>query len=113
MVRREATVKERPNMRGGNGTVALHDWLAEGELCKNVRVLSEIHLPAGASIGAHDHHGEAEIFKIISGSGKYTDNWAVYPVEAGDVLVCYSGENHGIENTGDDELIFFALVVQE
>jgi len=33
-------------------------------------------------------------------------------VEPGDVLYCDDGSGHGIKNTGDEDLVFLALILR-
>lgn len=113
MVRNEYVVETREQMRGGNGTVTIQNWMEQADLPPHVRMISTIVLPVGASIGTHVHEGEAEMFCILSGAGEYNDNGSNKPVKQGDVLVCYSGETHGISNTGNSDLVVTAAVVTE
>jgi mannose-6-phosphate isomerase-like protein (cupin superfamily) len=101
-------IKEK--MRGGNGSAHL-THLVDCEKEKNVRLLTEITLPPGASIGNHSHESEAEYFFILSGSGTVNDNGADTPVNAGDTVITKDGASHSIANTGDVPLVFHAVIV--
>lgn len=48
---------------------------------------------------------------ILSGTGLYTDDGKTYEVHAGDTTYCADGHCHGLENTGDGDLKFMALII--
>ncbi len=75
------------------------------------RLFSEARLRPGEVFGTHEHHGEWEIYCIISGEGVYNDNGTSVKVGPGDVCVCRDGEKHGMENTGTEELYYIALIL--
>jgi mannose-6-phosphate isomerase-like protein (cupin superfamily) len=97
-------------MRGGEG-VAVMTHFFEGEKMKNCRILAEIVLPPGASIGEHTHENEDEYFICTQGSGVYFDDGKETPITAGDVTVVAGGHSHGIKNTGGAPLAVHAIVV--
>ena len=101
----------RKNMRGGDGEVTITSWLEDKDKPNNVRLAGVLTLPRGASIGAHKHEGEAEIFHILAGTGEYNDNGEIVEVKAGDSTVCPSGSVHGIKNTGDEPLVLNGFIV--
>lgn len=101
--------RTKQGAHGGEGTALFIDWL--GELPPNLNLLSTINLPPGASVGTHTHEGEAEIYRIIGGTGMYNDNGVETEVHPGDVTMCRSGEQHGIRNIGNDMLSFDAIIV--
>ena len=75
------------------------------------RLFSELRLNPGEVFGTHAHHGECEIFCVLSGEGTYNDNGTLVKVFPGDVCVCQDGEEHGIENTGTEEPHYIALIL--
>lgn len=96
----------------GEGNGELYHWLGSAPACPNLGLLSTITLEPGATVGDHEHHGEAEIYCLTKGSGIYNDNGTSVPVTAGDVTICYDGEMHGLKNTGGGELVFHAVIVK-
>ena len=56
------------------------------------------------------HHGESETYYIIKGQGEYDDNGTKRPVTVGDKTFTPDGCGHGIANTGDEDLVFMALI---
>ena len=105
-MRRE--VKEQ--MRGGIGAAAaVH--LVECANEKNIRLLAEMTLTPGCSIGSHAHETETEYYIILSGTGEVDDNGEKKQVTAGDAIVTGGGDSHGIFNNGSEPLIFHAVIV--
>jgi mannose-6-phosphate isomerase-like protein (cupin superfamily) len=101
-------VKEK--MRGGEGnTEIVHLVNCENE--KNIRLLAEISLRPGCSIGTHSHEAETEYYIILSGNGTVNDNGIETPVKTGDVVVTGDGASHSIANTGAVPLVFHAVIV--
>ena len=62
-------------------------------------------------MGYHQHVGDFEIYYIVKGEGQYNDNGTIVPAKVGDVFRCADGEFHAIQNTGDEDLEFIALIV--
>jgi mannose-6-phosphate isomerase-like protein (cupin superfamily) len=108
--RNEMKTELKEKMRGGEETVALvHFTECENE--KNIRLLAEITLPPGASIGKHQHDAETEYFLIVSGSGIVDDNGVEKQVSAGDSIITGDGAYHSVKNTGDVPLVMHAVIV--
>ena len=74
-------------------------------------VAAQVTLKPGCSIGEHPHHGETETYYLLSGKGEYTDNGVARPVEAGEITFCEDGNTHGLKNTGEEDLVFMALII--
>jgi len=104
-------VEQKENMRGGEGTVTIKRWAADSALPPHVRLSATLVLPPGASIGPHVHEGEAELFNVMSGIGEYNDNGTVVPVKPGYVMINYDGQKHGIKNTGGEDLLVTAVII--
>ena len=108
--RKDMNVEVKEQMRGGAGSTAiLHLVNCANE--KNIRMLAEITLEPGCSIGNHSHETETEYYIILSGSGLVNDNGSETPVRAGDAIVTGNGAAHSISNTGDVPLVFHAIIV--
>lgn len=114
MILKNAEMKKtlRENIRGGSGQAVLTELIAPADLPGACRIAATLELSPGCSIGRHEHVGEAEIYYCISGSGLLDDNGTDRPFAAGDVSVTYSGEYHGMTNTGKSKLKLFAFVVR-
>ena len=48
---------------------------------------------------------------ILSGKGIYSDNGTLRMVQAGDVTFTPDGKGHGLTNSGDEDLVFMALII--
>jgi mannose-6-phosphate isomerase-like protein (cupin superfamily) len=100
----------KDRLRDGEGSVQF-TYLVDCEKEKNIRMLAELTLPPGASIGYHRHDNETEYFLILSGSGEVNDNGTVKPVKAGDSVITGNGDSHSIKNTGTVPLVLHAVIV--
>lgn len=102
---------EKFEMRGGKGTVHMTQILQENEFMGKGRLFNRITLEPGCSIGRHDHHGEAEIFYILSGCATADDNGVPVRLEPGDMFYTADGGSHAIANEGSEPLEFIALIL--
>lgn len=107
----EMAVELRENMRGGRGTVAIKHLFKQDELNGKARLLAEITIPAGGSIGFHRHDQEEEIYYIISGQGKVLDQDETKAVGPGDAILTAGGKGHAVENTGVEPLVMMAVIL--
>ena len=108
--RSEMKIESREKMRDGNGiTTITHLVNCENE--KNVRLIAEVTLPPGASIGEHSHESETEYYLIISGNGLVNDNGKEIEVKTGDAIITGGGASHSIANIGNVPLVFHAVIV--
>ena len=111
--KQDAVLDERFEMRGGQGTVKLLMILPKEGLPKHTRMMAEITLEQGCSIGSHPHDKECEIFYITSGKGRYLDDKQWVDVTEGDVMTCGGGQTHSIENPNAEPLVLTAVIVLE
>jgi mannose-6-phosphate isomerase-like protein (cupin superfamily) len=102
--------EQKEKMRGGEGIVNF-TYFVPNDTEKNARMLAEISLDPGVSIGNHRHDTETEYFIFISGAGTVNDNGTERPVKAGDVMVTGNGASHSVKNTGSVPLVFNAIIV--
>lgn len=109
----ERTQITEPHSQGGDGILLLDHLLSAQSAPKGVKTFAKAVLEPGASVGYHEHFGEAEVYYILSGEGEYQDNSDHFPVRAGDVTVTRSGDGHGIRNTGNLPLEFIALIIAD
>ena len=77
------------------------------------RLYSLIQLKPGEEVEYHMHIGEGESFFFLSGKGIYNDNGNEAEIVPGMVTLTPSGEGHSVKNTGDEMLVFIALIVVE
>lgn len=100
---KEVTV---PHMNGGKG-----ECRARMYMDKSGKVILSV-LPKGSSIGTHLQKTSNDANYIISGECKATDNGVEETLKAGDVHYCPKGHEHSIVNTGDGNLVLFAVVTE-
>ena len=110
---REAKKRELHNGQGGNLSVGVEDFITKAEMKGAGRLYGIMTIPPKGSIGFHVHQGEAEIYYVLSGTGKYSDNGNEMTIKAGDVTYTPSGTGHGIENIGEDDFKFIALIYND
>lgn len=97
---------------GGKGTISITHLLPSKFPTENCQMFASVVIPAGASIGYHQHNGNSETYHILSGKALYTDNGKTYEVGVGDTTFCADGDSHCIENIGDEDLKFIALIIK-
>lgn len=78
-----------------------------------IRLFSLVQVKPGEEVEYHMHVGESESFFILSGQGIYNDNGNKVDVVPGMVTLTPSGQGHSIKNTGDEMLVFIALIAVE
>lgn len=105
----EPIIRENPS--GGKGRIIIQPLLSDEELGGKCRLYAQATLPVGCSMGYHQHKGDGECYYILSGRGLYNDDGTTREVGAGDVTFCKDGHFHGIENIGDTDLVFMALII--
>ena len=108
--RNEMKNETKEKMRGGDGS-ATFVHLADCEKEKNLRLLAEITLQPGSSVGKHNHDNETEYYIILSGAGVVDDNGREVNVKTGDSIITGNGAFHSIANTGSVPLVFHAVIV--
>jgi len=113
MIRKATECKKeyRENMRGGNGTVEITNFVTPAELNDKGRLFANITLHPGCGIGYHIHEKDSEIFYLMKGSVLYNDNGAECTLVAGDVMVCPAGTGHSISNIGEEDAEVIAVIV--
>ena len=101
----------RTAMRGGAGSITIRHVFKKEEITAKTRLCAQLTLPPGASIGAHQHVAEDELFIITKGSGLLDDGKTKTPVSAGDAILTGNGESHAIANTGATDLEIIAVII--
>ena len=105
-------VKEvKEQMRGGKGNIEIMHILKQDELKGKARLCAQMTINPGCSIGLHEHVNEEEIYYILKGKGLVDDNGVKQEVCAGDCILTGNGASHSIENTGDEPLVFVAVIL--
>jgi quercetin dioxygenase-like cupin family protein len=107
----EAKTEIIENMCGGKGHVIIKHILGDHELNGKAGLYAQVTIEPGCTLGFHEHHAESETYYILSGTGLYNDNGVSRTVNAGDITYTGSGFGHGLDNIGDTDLVFMALII--
>ena len=95
-----------PGMNGGTGTMSAKMFMDEQEKI----ISAKIH--PGGSIGLHKHETSDDINYVLSGTGRAVCDGQEEILKSGTCHICKKGSQHSIENTGDDDLVLLAIVVE-
>lgn len=107
----DCKTENRENMRGGNGTVKITNFVGKEELYGKGRLFARITLEPGCSIGEHIHEGDSEIFVVERGCPTYNDGGKTVEAKPGDVLICPAETSHSVANNTDETVDLIALIV--
>ena len=113
MIKRNGSFRRdlRKAMRGGDGEILIqHIWEPETELRSNTRMFAKLTINPGCSIGSHVHDQEEEVFYILSGRAKLSDNGTPVVLNAGDSIRTGGGESHSIRNSGTEPVEVLAFI---
>lgn len=99
------------NKAGGKGEIYITHLLTQKEMVGQCGMFAKVVVPPGSSLGVHQHNGNTETYHILQGKALYTDNSETCEVKPGDTTFCADGDSHGIENIGDEDLIFMAIII--
>lgn len=102
---------ERRN--GGKGTMHIERLLSVEEMGPNVKMYAKVTIDVNSSLGDHPHIDDAESYYILQGKALYNDNGVKKELHPGDVTYTTDGNIHGIENIGDEPLVFMALIINK
>ena len=108
--RNEMKTEEMERMRDGVGTTRI-THLVDTTNEKHTRMLGEVTLNPGCSIGYHKHEAETEYYLILSGEATVNDDGKEVTVKPGDSIITGNGASHSIKNTGTIPLVFHAFII--
>lgn len=91
---------------GGKGELFKRAW-TDGK----VKVMYD-RLPVGAALGEHRHETNMEVIYLLSGVARFTADGLAETVRAGEAHYCPKGHSHAMENIGESEVVFFAVVAE-
>lgn len=106
-------VIKQENASGGKGFILIKPLLNEKQLNGKCGLFAEVTINPGCSLGYHEHHKESETYYILSGEGIYDDNGTERVVTTGEATFTPDGYGHSIENKGDIDLVFIALIIYD
>ena len=113
MIKRAGEMREeiRPRMRGGEGEVKIHHLFEPGEYRGHVRLMARIVLEPGCSIGPHEHQEEEELFYVLRGKARLTEDGTDYELKPNDAALTGGGRSHALANIGDEPLEVLAVIL--
>lgn len=111
MITTERKVEQHHNKANGKGITQIERLLPQECLKKEAAMYAKVTLDVNASIGIHTHNKDSEAYYILQGTAKYTDNGTEQILTAGACTYTEKGSSHGIENIGEEPLIFIALIL--
>ncbi|MFV0427275.1 MAG: cupin domain-containing protein [Beutenbergiaceae bacterium] len=95
----------------GDTPITFHHYLPADKLADKGRLFAQVSVPVGGVVPIHQHVGESEYYVITSGRGRYYMDGQQWDVGPGDVTEVAPDHHHGIDNTGDEPLVFTALII--
>jgi len=107
----EMRITLEPHLKGGRGTTRVIDILTKEEMEGTGRLFGVSIIPVGGSIGCHQHTGDFEVYYILSGKAQVTLDGETRVLGPGDMTMCEDGHTHGIENIGNEELRYLAVIL--
>lgn len=96
---------------GGKGTLTNVHFLDKENSAGTGRLFVKSILTPGSSIGYHTHTGDCETYYILTGKALVNDNGEEFVLEAGDSIHTPNGSGHSIENIGETDLEYIALIL--
>lgn len=85
-------------------------WLIDKNSGANNFALRRFEINPSGTVPLHNHPQDHEIY-ILSGTGKFYNDKGQEEVAAqGDVIYIPPNEKHGIDNLGEDNLIFLCVI---
>lgn len=113
MITSKRAIEHYTERCGGKGTMHIERLLAKEELGSKVKMYAKVTVDVNSSLGIHPHVDDSECYFILQGKAKYNDNGKEVMLSVGDCTYTAPGESHGIENIGEEPLIFMALIIQK
>lgn len=113
IIKKSQVRTQESNLKDGKGLVKMEFIVESKDLRGKAKIFSKITIPVGNSIGMHDHVDDFEVYYILKGKGRVFDNDELVEVTEGDVVYTADGNKHYIENIGNEDLEFIAVVINE
>jgi quercetin dioxygenase-like cupin family protein len=96
----------------GKGEIILHHKFEREQLFDKSRLVAEIIIRPGDSIGMHKHDPDAEIYYMLSGElVSISSDGAEEPFLPGDAMLTGGGDSHSVRNDTDKDAKMLAIVM--
>ena len=99
------------NLRGGIGDITRIDLFSGDEMLNKAISCAVLLLPKGASIGEHSHSPDAEIYYILSGNLRVTDDNITKDLHEGDVVFTGDGATHSVVNLSEKDATLLSIII--
>ena len=100
------------NLRGGLGDLTREDLFTPDEACGKLNLCAVLTIPDGSSIGEHSHGPDAELYYILSGTLRVTDNGVTKDLQPGDAVFTGGGTSHGVVNASGKDASLLAVIIK-
>jgi len=113
MIKRENEMKitVHEEFLGGKGILKNVHFLDKEDASGTGRLFVKSILEPGCSIGNHTHKGDFEVYYILKGKALVEDNSNREELHPGDSILTKNGSSHSIENIGEENLEYIALIL--
>ena len=99
------------NLRGGVGEAIREDVFSPEESLGKFELCVVMTIPHGTSIGEHPHGPDGELYFVLSGTLRITDNGTTKDLQPGDAVFTGGGNAHSVVNVSGKDATMLALVV--
>jgi len=112
VIRRVSEIPPQPsaNMRGGMGIGQVQAWFEPTAFSTKLAAFNLMTLDDGVSIGEHRHEGSEEVYLVLEGRARITDDGQAAELGPGDALLTCDGHSHSLFNPGPGPLTFLAVL---
>ena len=100
------------NLRGGEGDIIREDIFKPDEAQEKINMCAILTIPDGSTIGEHTHGPDAEIYYLLSGTLRVTDNGITKDLTPGDAVFTGGGNAHCVVNVSGKEASMLAIVIK-
>lgn len=101
------------SIHGGKGVGKNVRVFDQSDFDTPLKFINYVELEPGATIGAHRHGANEEVYVVLAGSGVMIVNDERQAVKPGDIILNKSGWAHGIENTSPEPLAILVFEVDQ
>ncbi len=101
----------REHEHGGKGPILFRRLLSSDEFRSKIDFVDFTVIPSGSTIGRHSHHGNEELYLVLSGSPLVNVGGRESRLTEGSVAVVHSGEWHTLINDSSQNVVIFVIQV--